>query len=145
CRDFIVFVLLCLVFFALIVSSVCDYNTTCKCPAKHLSGTFCGDDIGCNKDNVYECPIPGSTTCEYGPRDSCKLCGKLVCKSQPLPSTSKPPSTTACNPACVKPNTCVNAKCVCQSSNCSKGQKCDSNSPLDALEAFGACEAIITG
>ncbi|CAG8789757.1 18535_t:CDS:2, partial [Dentiscutata erythropus] len=169
----------------------CNYKTTCKCPAKHPSGTFCSGEIGCNKNNAYECPIPGFTTCEYGPRDSCKLCGKLVCTSQPPLSTPKPLSTTICKPACIKPNSCVNAKCVCQSSNCPKGQTCDSkrtcavsqipvnnspkpkcsdtktrniveqvceaisssakpissigNLPLDALEAFGACEEIIAG
>ncbi|CAG8758857.1 22554_t:CDS:2, partial [Gigaspora margarita] len=144
--------------------SECNYKTTCKCPVKHPSGTFCGGEIGCNKNNAYECPIPGSTTCEYGSRDSCKLCEKLFCTFQPPPSTPKLPSTTTCKPACVKPNSCVNTKCVCQSSNCPKEQKCDSkgicavsqipannspkpkcNSPLDALEAFGACEKIITG
>ncbi|CAG8451119.1 26278_t:CDS:2, partial [Dentiscutata erythropus] len=76
--------LLILLFLVFFISSVhnqavyeCDYNTTCKCP-KLPQGQYCGGQIGCNPNNVYECN-PSGGTCEYGYRISCACCGKLTC------------------------------------------------------------------
>ncbi|CAG8693221.1 5609_t:CDS:2 [Cetraspora pellucida] len=180
------------------VSSQC-VSTTCKCPQPPNGlpqGQYCGGYvgmIGCDHTHVYECNPQGGT-CDYGIRDSCVQCGELNCTSPTKPPTTTPtippnPPGTTCNPACVKPKSCVNSICQCLSSNCPKGQACDakgicsvsqlpvitqpkpkcsdqktqniveqicesismwakpvsfiSNSPLDALEVFAACEAAV--
>ncbi|KAF0492466.1 hypothetical protein F8M41_021718 [Gigaspora margarita] len=77
--------LLILLFLIFFISSVhnqaiykCDYNTPCRCP-KLPQGQYCGGQIGCNPNNVYECN-PFGGTCEYGYRVSCACCGKLTCQ-----------------------------------------------------------------
>ncbi|KAF0520232.1 hypothetical protein F8M41_016456 [Gigaspora margarita] len=164
------------------VTPIAACSSSCNCPLGLKQGQYCGAEIACVHDNVYECS-PSGDTCEYCYRISCHDCGKLDCSI----STTTPPPT--CSPACVKPKSCVNAQCVCQSLNCPKGQTCDkngicavsqipvitapkpkcsdqktqniveqacesiskaagpisniSNSPLDALEFFGVCEAAV--
>src|SRR5688572_22827906 len=64
--------------------------------------------LGCNPDNVYECS-PSGEVCDYGPRDSCKLCGELTCPS------SSPPSQPPCDSASLFKRDGKCSSCACQS------------------------------
>ena len=62
------------------------------------------------------CGLNDFSMCVPGP--DCNRCGGLDCVCiEPKPSLT-------CNQPCVRPKTCVNGNCVCDSSNCPKVQVC---------------------
>ncbi|KAF9457821.1 hypothetical protein BDZ94DRAFT_1272170 [Collybia nuda] len=49
------------------------------CVCNKVQGQFCGIASPCVVGHVYECNGSTGAACDYGPRDSCKKCNKLVC------------------------------------------------------------------
>ncbi|CCA72919.1 hypothetical protein PIIN_06855 [Serendipita indica DSM 11827] len=46
------------------------------------SGIHCGDgNFGCISGNAYQVGDKMDNVCDYGPRTSCRTCGKLDCSS----------------------------------------------------------------
>ncbi|CAG8434193.1 8208_t:CDS:2 [Diversispora eburnea] len=63
-------------------SPSCNYNTACVCSSFSEQGQYCGGEIGgpdCNVTHVYECHANGTSSCDYGVRDSCVQCGAWHC------------------------------------------------------------------
>ncbi|GES90059.1 hypothetical protein RCL_jg23845.t1 [Rhizophagus clarus] len=66
-------------FFIFDTSASC--NPTTPCVGCLPQGQYCGGEIGhpgCDPTHVYECN-PECGTCDYGVRESCKICGHLTC------------------------------------------------------------------
>lgn len=53
-----------------LVKRSCEYNG-CRC-------TIGPGGLVCHNGDVYQC-APNGNCCYYGPRDSCRKCGKLRC------------------------------------------------------------------